>query len=62
MPPKIIISGSILNFDILDFYLNGEKVKEVKTTSDTFSEEIGDLEKLLRAYRGGLIKEENGDH
>ena len=42
---KIIISGSILNFDILDFYLNGKKVKEIKSSSDTFSEEIGDLEK-----------------
>ena len=42
---KFIVSGSILNFDILDFYLNGKKVKEVETFSDTFSEEIGDLEK-----------------
>mgnify|MGYP002813481092 CR=1 FL=1 len=42
---KIIISGSILNFDILDFYLNTRKVKEIKSSSDTFSEEIGDLEK-----------------
>ena len=42
---KIIISGSILNFDILDFYLNSEKVKEIESSSDTFSEEIGDLEK-----------------
>jgi len=42
---SIIISGSVLNFDILYFYLNDEKVKEVETSSDTFSEEIGDLEK-----------------
>jgi hypothetical protein len=42
---KIIISGSILNFDILDFYVNAIKVKEIETSSDTFSEEIGDLEK-----------------
>jgi len=42
---KIIISGSILNFDVLDFYLNSEKIKEVETSQDTFSEEIGDLEK-----------------
>ncbi len=41
---KFIVSGSILNFDILDFYLNGKKVKEVESSSDTFSEEIGDLE------------------
>jgi len=42
---KFIVSGSILNFDILEFYLNGKKVKEVESSSDTFSEEIGDLEK-----------------
>lgn len=42
---KIIVSGSILNFDILDFYLNTKKVKEIESSSDTFSEEIGDLEK-----------------
>jgi len=42
---KIIISGSILNFDILDFYVNKNKVKEIELSSDTFSEEIGDLEK-----------------
>src|SRR3972149_52917 len=42
---KIIISGSILNFDILDFYINSKKVKEIESSSDTFSEEIGDLEK-----------------
>ncbi|MFA5770663.1 MAG: Ig-like domain-containing protein [Patescibacteria group bacterium] len=42
---KIIISGSVLNFDNLDFYLNSKKVKEIESSSDTFSEEIGDLEK-----------------
>ena len=42
---KIIISGSTLNFDILDFYLNDRKVKEIESSSDIFSEEIGDLEK-----------------
>ncbi|MEK7096702.1 MAG: Ig-like domain-containing protein [Patescibacteria group bacterium] len=42
---KIIISGSILNFDILDFYVNSKKIKEIELSSDTFSEEIGDLEK-----------------
>lgn len=42
---KFIISGSILNFDILDFYINAKKVKEIESSSDTFSEEIGDLEK-----------------
>jgi hypothetical protein len=42
---KIIVSGSTLNFDILYFYLNGRKVKEIESTSDIFNEEIGDLEK-----------------
>jgi len=42
---RFIISGSILNFDILDFYINAKKVKEIESFSDTFSEEIGDLEK-----------------
>lgn len=42
---KIIVSGSMLNFDTLDFYLNTKKVKEITTSSDIFSEEIGDLEK-----------------
>jgi cell division protein FtsB len=42
---KFIVSGSVLNFDILDFYLNDKKVKEVESSSDTFNEEIGDLEK-----------------
>ena len=42
---KIIISGSVLNFDTLSFYLNKVKVKEIESTSDIFNEEIGDLEK-----------------
>jgi hypothetical protein len=43
--PTFIVSGSILNFDVLDFYINGKKVKEVESPPDIFSEEIGDLEK-----------------
>lgn len=42
---KIIVSGSVLNFDSLIFYLNKVKVKEVDSPSDIFNEEIGDLEK-----------------
>lgn len=42
---KIIVSGSVLNFDTLVFYLNKVKVKEVDSPSDIFNEEIGDLEK-----------------
>ncbi|MEK7110208.1 MAG: hypothetical protein AAB876_03210 [Patescibacteria group bacterium] len=42
---RIIITGSILNFDVLEFYINAKKVTEIEFSSDTFSEEIGDLEK-----------------
>lgn len=42
---KIIVSGSILNFDNLVFFINSKKVKEVESSSDTFIQEIGDLEK-----------------
>jgi len=42
---KFIISGSVLNFDTLDFFINSKKVKEIESSSDTFSEEIGDLKK-----------------
>lgn len=41
---KIIITGSLFNLTQLEFYLNGEKVKEKNfTSSDNFSEEIGEL-------------------
>jgi len=40
-----VVSGSVLNFDSVVFYLNGNKVKQVVlSTSDNFSEEIGELE------------------
>ncbi|KKQ24024.1 MAG: Polymorphic outer membrane protein [Candidatus Roizmanbacteria bacterium GW2011_GWC2_37_13] len=43
---KFIISGSVINYEKLAFFLNGEKVKEIDLkSSDNFSEEIGDLEK-----------------
>lgn len=42
---KIIISGSVLNFDSLVFYLNKANIKEVDSPPDIFNEEIGDLEK-----------------
>ena len=29
----------------MDFYINAKKIKEIESSSDTFSEEIGDLEK-----------------
>ncbi len=42
---KMIVSGSALNFDTIDFYLNDVKVKSIDLNSSAnFSEEIGDLE------------------
>lgn len=38
-----LVSGSILNLDILEFFLNEQKIKEVVTKSDTFEEIIGKL-------------------
>lgn len=41
---KIIVSGSFVNYTVLKFYINDEKVKEKEiSASDNFSEEIGDL-------------------
>lgn len=40
---SIFVSGTILNFDTLDFFINGQKVKEIKTTSDSFNEQIDGL-------------------
>lgn len=43
---KIIVSGSVVNYNVLRFYINGEKVKEKEiVSSDNFNEEIGDLVK-----------------
>lgn len=59
---RIIISGSVLNFDTLDFYLNKIKVKEIESTSDVFNEEIGDLENgdnsiyILAKSRGSKVE------
>lgn len=41
---KIIISGSALNIDEIQFILNNNKIKDIKDFSaDNFTEEIGDL-------------------
>lgn len=41
---KIMISGSVLNFDSLDFYINNEKVSSFSlSNSDSFVQEIGGL-------------------
>lgn len=42
---QIIVSGSVTNLHNLEFYLNGEKVKEITlNSSDSFAEKIGDLQ------------------
>ena len=43
---RIFVGGSVVNFDQVEFYLNGDLVKEITLlTSDNFNEEIGDLNK-----------------
>lgn len=56
---RIVISGSVTNLSMLQFYLNGEKVKEISiSTSDAFSEEIGDLIKGTNTvYLKGSLKD-----
>lgn len=40
----IVVTGSVINFNLLEFYVNGDKVKNTTLdSSDSFSEEIGDL-------------------
>lgn len=41
----LVVSGSTVNFDIVEIYLNGEKVTDSFVTGDTFTEEISGLEK-----------------
>jgi hypothetical protein len=41
---SIVISGSVVNYSTVNFYINGKKIKETElVAADTFSEEIGDL-------------------
>ncbi|OGK10057.1 hypothetical protein A2767_00300 [Candidatus Roizmanbacteria bacterium RIFCSPHIGHO2_01_FULL_35_10] len=43
---RIFVGGSVVNFDQVEFYLNGDLVKESSLlSSDSFIEEIGDLVK-----------------
>ena len=44
---KFVIEGTIDNFDLIEFYINGEKIKETTNiaSDNSFSEEIGDLRK-----------------
>lgn len=40
---KLYIGGSVSNINHILFYINGDKVKEISLSNDSFSEEIGDL-------------------
>ena len=41
---RIIVGGSVINFNQVEFYLNNDLVKEISLlASDNFNEEIGDL-------------------
>jgi len=40
----LVVSGTTVNFDIVEVYLNHEKVTEAMVVGDTFSEEISGLE------------------
>lgn len=43
---RIFVGGSVVNFNQVEFYLNGDLIKEtVLLTSDNFNEEIGELNK-----------------
>jgi hypothetical protein len=56
---KIMVGGSVVNLSTVEFYLNSEKVKEIKmNASDYFSEEIGDLKKNQNTvYIRGKLKD-----
>ncbi len=42
---QFYISGSVVNFNILDFYINGSQAKEINLNDyNTFNEKIGDLQ------------------
>ncbi|OGK20456.1 hypothetical protein A3C98_03600 [Candidatus Roizmanbacteria bacterium RIFCSPHIGHO2_02_FULL_37_15] len=58
---RIIVEGGVVNFNQIEFYLNGDLVKETSLlTSDNFSEEIGDLAiGENEVYIIGKSKEEN---
>lgn len=42
---SLLITGSTVNFDAVEIYLNSEKITDGFVTTDTFSEEITGLEK-----------------
>lgn len=59
--PTIIIEGSLINIDEIDFFLNNKKLKTVKNfLSNSFSEEIPELkEGENKIYLVGKNKTEN---
>lgn len=43
--PRILVQGTVVNFDTVSFYLNDRKVKTIDLSEElNFSEELGDLE------------------
>jgi len=42
---SILLTGSLINFDKIEFYLNDEKIKDVSPTDGIFSEVIDNLQK-----------------
>lgn len=63
---ELIISGSVTNYDTVEIYINREKVKQLRLTSDSFSEEVGDLRKgenviYVKARASKEKKEEKTD-
>lgn len=42
---KMIVSGSVVNFDRVEIYVNSEKMTEAEVVGDVFSEEVTGLEK-----------------
>jgi len=42
---SILLTGSVINFDQVEFYLNDEKIKDISPTDGNFSEIIDNLQK-----------------
>ena len=42
---NLVVSGSVVNLDSVDIYMNGERMTTAVVVNDTFSEEISGLEK-----------------
>jgi len=58
---KISVGGSVVNLSTIEFFLNGEKVKQVAlNASDSFAEEIGDLKTGQNTvFVKGMFKDSN---